>query len=438
MKASENMIKKNKRYKVKLKRKRIKHIIYFYTVNILLFFLTFSFFSIFDLPFSVYFIYLFLIIPLIFFSFYLFYTSSFSFSEIQRIKAKLRNVIQYNKLFVIDKETNPYSFITSIMFIFYKESDYLIIEAHSSGGPYALQSSELGKKLESALDFNLIELKNNSPSYITFVFDLEKPSRLILDISSTNISTSNNIELDSNKVWNFSKVPHALISGSTGSGKTFMIYYLIFEYARRNAEIFIIDPKRSDLLNLAHCFPNGKSKIASTPNNIARLLREINQVMNNRYEVMFQSSKNSLGKNYLDFDLKPIVIVFDEVAAAMEEDKKVGKEIDSLLKQLILKGRQAGVFVILSTQKPNAEAISTVIRDQIGLRIALGQLSKNGYKMTLGDDWNELPSGETGIGKGFIYIEGNGWTLPRPYNSPYIDFNNFDYVKELSSLLNNN
>jgi len=130
---------------------------------------------------------------------------------------------------------------------------------------------------------------------------------------------------------------------------------------------------------------------------------------------MYNPKNDSLGENYKYFGLNPIVIVFDEVAAVMEEDKKIGKKIDSYLKQLTLKRRQAGVFVILSTQKPNVEAISTVIRNQVGLRIALGQLAKNSCRITLGNDWEELPSGETEIGKDFILIDGNGWTLPRPY-----------------------
>ena len=93
---------------------------------------------------------------------------------------------------------------------------------------------------------------------------------------------------------------------------------------------------------------------------------------------MFNKTDVELGKNYIHYNLKPIVIIFDEVDAAMEEDKKIGKEIESYLKQLILKSRQAGIFIVLSTQKPNVEAFSTVIRDQIGLRAALGNYRKMG------------------------------------------------------------
>src|SRR5699024_266977 len=154
-----------------------------------------------------------------------------------------------------------------------------------------------------------------------------------------------------------------------------------------------------------------------------------------RYKKMVAQSKNAVGLNYKDFDLRPLVIFFDEVAAAMVEDKNIVKEIDACIKQLILKVRQEGVIKILRTQRPNTESISNVIRDHEGLRIALGQLSKNGYRMALGDEWEELPSGETGVGKGFIFIDGKGWILPRPYESPFLDLKSFNYREELYSAL---
>lgn len=119
----------------------------------------------------------------------------------------------------------------------------------------------------------------------------------------------------------------------------------------------------------------------------------------------------------------------------MKRIKKVAKEADSYLKQLLFKGRQAGIFLILSTQKPTAEAIPTAIRDQMGLRIALGQLSKPGYKMTLGDDWDELPSVETGTGKGLIMMDGMNWNVPRAYTSPLLNLESIRFQDTLSKLL---
>ncbi|MDY0406505.1 helicase HerA-like domain-containing protein [Virgibacillus sp. 179-BFC.A HS] len=435
------MFKLKKKHTVTFKRRKLLHIIYAYSL-IVLFFITIYVIDHYVFTRSSYEIntifYLIPIIAFASFTFYLFYTSRYSFSKIQQIKAKLRHVILFNKLYVTDKDTNPYKAVTSMKFKFYFQDHSLIIESYPNGAPYTLQSVSLAKKLESALSMNLTDIKHRSPHFVTYEFSVNKPDRIIVDKALLNDFDPLTIPLDSEKDWKFTNVPHGLIAGATGSGKTFMIYYLILQFAIRGADIFILDPKRSDLSSLKSSIPNASNRIASTPATMAKILREANDEMNKRYDTMFNKTDVELGKNYIHYNLKPIVIVFDEVAAAMEEDKKIAKEIDSYLKQLILKGRQAGIFMILSTQKPNAEAVSTVIRDQIGLRIALGQLSKSGYRMTLGDEWDELPSAETETGKGFVFLDGEGWTLPRPFEAPYLDFEGLNYRQELYSAMMNN
>lgn len=91
-----------------------------------------------------------------------------------------------------------------------------------------------------------------------------------------------------------------------------------------------------------------------------------------------------------------------------------------------------GVFVILATQKPDAETIPTNIRDQVSLRVSLGKMYKEGLKMTLGDDFDELPAGEQSQGQGFIYIDGEGWSMPRAFQSPWFKNNEIDLFKAVS------
>lgn len=326
-----------------------------------------------------------LIISLFAISFYLFYRSRYSISKIERFKAKLRNLIKYNKYYIENNKDNNLFYTPSLMFIFYKLDSSLIIEAHGFGAPYSLQNERLGKLLESALNLSITDIRNTHASHYTFHFDLDKPKRIDAQINNQKVDKYFPIELDSNKEWDFSKIPHCLISGITGAGKTYFVYYLLIEFAKRNADIFLLDPKRADLASLRTSFPNPEKNIATTPNTIAKILREANNSMNDRYEKHFNNANSHIGANYTDYNLDPIVIFIDEVAAVIEEDKKVGKEIESYLKQLIFKGRQAGIFIILITQKPSANVVSTTIRDQVGLRIALGQMSKDGYKMVLGD-----------------------------------------------------
>lgn len=116
--------------------------------------------------------------------------------------------------------------------------------------------------------------------------------------------------------------------------------------------------------------------------------------MNNRYDNFFSSESAVVGSNYATYKLRPIFLFFDELIATMSEDKKLGKEIESYLLQIMLKGRQAGIFVILSSQRFSAEVLSTNIRENAGMRVALGRMSRDSYRMIFGDFDDELPSAE--------------------------------------------
>lgn len=363
-----------------------------------------------------------------------FFNSKFSPSQNKRIKRILYNVIKSNNLYKEENLGYYQKIYTSLTFIFYFTENKLIINADSHGASYTKQTYDLGKILESALGLQLLNVNDFNPSYVTYEF-LLKP---IESLSISNLFelpiSPNGIQLDNEKIWHYNTSPHALVAGATSSGKTYMLYYLMLQHAQQGAEIYVLDPKRSDLSSLIHFIPEGHNHIAMTPNQICSVLRKVNEEMNLRYEKYF-SNTTQMGVNYEYFNLQPIVIYFDEVAAFVEEDKKVAKEADAYLKQILFKGRQVGIQVVLSTQKPNAEAISTAIRDQLGLRIALGKMSKAGYKMTLGDDWEELPSAETGRGKGYIMIDGLGWTTPRPFTAPLLNLEKLKFQDTLSKLL---
>ncbi|WP_255291715.1 cell division protein FtsK [Bacillus cereus] len=232
------------------------------------------------------------------------------------------------------------------------------------------------------------------------------------------------IQLDKDKWFEFStKQIGAIIQAPTGQGKTRFLSYLILSVTRLGADVYFIDGKRADLYGLRFAFPKEfqESHVASTPNQACRLLRETVERMNKRYEKYFSDENSAIGETYDYYGLRPIFVFFDELIATMGEDKKLGKEIESYLIQIMLKGRQAGIFAILSSQRFSAEVLSTTIRENAGMRVALGRMSKDSYKMVLGDFYGELPAAEKGIGKGYIYLDGLGWSNPRAFRTPLLD-----------------
>lgn len=238
------------------------------------------------------------------------------------------------------------------------------------------------------------------------------------------------IPINSKISWNFRKCPHALVTGVTGKGKTYFLAYLIKAFTLLKSEIKILDPKMSDLAYLERIF---KDDVASTPGQIIKILRETVEKMNERYE-QFKFQRNyGFGKDYQDYGFKPIVIFFDEMAALMATvDKKEGKEIMDYCSQIILKGRQAGVFMVLTAQRPDADVIKTSIRDQLGLRIALGEMSKTAYTMVFGSEFNDLELNCSEPGNGFIFIDGIN-TKPVKFQSPLFD-TDYNFVKDLYEL----
>ncbi|WP_336046934.1 cell division protein FtsK [Solibacillus ferritrahens] len=235
---------------------------------------------------------------------------------------------------------------------------------------------------------------------------------------------NNSIQLDKDKWYEFStKQVGVIIQAPTGQGKTRFLSYLILSAAKLGADIYFIDGKRADLFSLRFAFPENErdEHVASTPSQTCRLLRHLSEIMNSRYEEYFSTESSTTGENYSFYKLRPIFIFFDEVIATMAEDKKIGKEIESYLIQIMLKGRQAGIFAILSSQRFSAEVLSTTIRENAGMRVALGRMSKDSYRMVFGDFYDELPAAEKGIGKGYIYLDGLGWSTPRAFQTPILD-----------------
>lgn len=251
-------------------------------------------------------------------------------------------------------------------------------------------------------------------------------------------NNKNFIQLDKNKTFEFdSKQIGGLIQAATGQGKTRFLFYLILSAAELGADIYLIDGKYADLYSLRFAFDEASRDlhVASTPNQTARLLRNVIDIMNSRYQKYFSTEDSSIGAIYSEYNLRPIFIFFDEVISTLSEDKKTAKEIENYLIQIMLKGRQAGIFVILSSQRFSADVLSTTIRENAGMRVALGRMSKDSYRMVLGDFYDDLPVAEKGVGKGYLYLDGLGWSTPRAFQTPLLDTSKFDVRATLKTLL---
>lgn len=176
-----------------------------------------------------------------------------------------------------------------------------------------------------------------------------------------------------------------MVAGGTGSGKSVFISFFILELLRRQSKVYICDPKNSDLGSLAHYL--GTDYVATNSNNIARIVRLTVEEMNRRYEHMREIFQ--YGSNFADHNFNMTWLIFDEMGAFQasgtdKKSKEIISEVMDGIKQIILLGRQAVIFRLVSARKVSAYTLNTDLRDNLGLRIALGANSSEGYRMVFG------------------------------------------------------
>lgn len=342
----------------------------------------------------------------------------------------LQYLIEANKLYETAKDSLDRTVITNSVTLGYAKpnEDEFIIRAYKHADKFDKALVDLDKQLAALTGFP-VENKIDTITYTDYYFRTRKFERIVVQSGTVNKNESTLIPLNSELKWNVLKQPHMLLAGVTGSGKTTFLNYLIIEMKKMQADVYIVDPKRSDLSSLQHFL--GEDYVASDANNIAKLTRIVKEVMNNRFIEYKENADNFVyGNSFVDYGLKPVFLIFDELGAFRAgADKKVFSETMANLTEIVLKGREMGVFVILSTQQPNASNMPTELRDNLSVRLALGNMSNEAYRMVFGETEGLQTISEKGAG--YIYLDGLGWEKPKYFEAPYLDYKKFNFIEEI-------
>lgn len=186
-----------------------------------------------------------------------------------------------------------------------------------------------------------------------------------------------------NVVVDLAKMPHLLIAGSTGSGKSValnaMLVSLLCKCKPDELKLILIDPKRLEFASyadIAHLlFP-----IVTQPKQAGPVLKWVVKRMEERYEMMTEVGArnifdyNVLVKNNDSRDSLPfIVVVIDELSDLM---MTVGKEIEDLIARITQMARAAGIHMIVATQRPSVDVITGLIKVNFPSRISFRVTSK--------------------------------------------------------------
>ncbi|MDD4931191.1 MAG: DNA translocase FtsK [Candidatus Colwellbacteria bacterium] len=173
---------------------------------------------------------------------------------------------------------------------------------------------------------------------------------------------------------NIAKMPHLLVAGATGSGKSVSIHSIIISLLYKNSpetlKFIFVDPKRVEL-SVYGGIPHLIAPVITDGKKAVSALRWAIAEMDRRYELLLQDGFREI-KSYNEKhkeDLMPyIVIVIDELADLMSV---YGREVEGSIVRLAQMARAVGIHLIVSTQRPSVEVITGLIKANITTRIAL-------------------------------------------------------------------
>lgn len=173
---------------------------------------------------------------------------------------------------------------------------------------------------------------------------------------------------------NVAKMPHLLVAGSTGSGKSVAIHSIILSLLYKNSpktlKMIMIDPKRVEL-SVYSGIPHLIAPVVTQSKKSMGVFRWALNEMDRRYELFEHAGSRDLGsynKKNPGGILPYIVIIVDELADLMST---YGKEVEGSIVRLAQMARATGIHLILSTQRPSVEVVTGLIKANIPARIAL-------------------------------------------------------------------
>lgn len=183
----------------------------------------------------------------------------------------------------------------------------------------------------------------------------------------------------SGKAWlaDLTRMPHLLIAGSTGSGKTICINAIILSLLYQNTpetlRFIMVDPKRVELPmynGMNYLITPVITEVKKTVNSLRWAVME----MEKRFELLSQARKRDIQSfnNEMEEKLPYIIIIIDELADLMSSS---GQEVEALVIRLAQMARAVGIHLILATQRPSVNVITGLIKANIPARIAFSVAS---------------------------------------------------------------
>ena len=230
-----------------------------------------------------------------------------------------------------------------------------------------------------------VEVPNLSPNLVTLgdIYD-------DLPQTASPLSVWLGKDISGASVWaDLARMPHILIAGTTGSGKSGCINTILTSILLRatpdEARLILIDPKRIEL-NYYESIPHLLTPVVSSPKEASAVLLNVVTEMERRYERLSQVRARNLPEANRAFrkrgedELPYLLVVIDELADLMMVSPQ---EVEDSIIRLAQKSRAVGIHLVLATQRPSVDVITGMIKANVPSRIAFAVSSQTDSRVIL-------------------------------------------------------
>lgn len=288
-----------------------------------------------------------------------------------------------------------------------------------------------------------IEIPNPTISSVTLREVLESPQNLKSD-AKICAALGKDI-MGTPKVFDLTKMPHLLVAGSTGSGKSVcingIIASILMRYKPSEVKLVLVDPKKVELTNY-NGIPHLLCPVVSDPKKASLTLQKVVTEMDNRFQTFSDKEvKNITGYNEMiekynkkhpespQSKMPYIVVIIDELADLM---LVASKEVEDSITRITQLARAAGIHLIVATQRPSTDVITGLIKNNIPSRIAFAVASQIDSRTIL-----DQRGAERLLGKGDMLYFPMGESAPTRIQGCFVNDDEIkrliDYCKEQGS-----
>ncbi|HBB52523.1 MAG TPA: cell division protein FtsK [Legionellales bacterium] len=337
-------------------------------------------------------------------------------------------------------------------------------ELQLGAGTKVSKLSSLSKDLARSLSVNRVRVVEVIPGKTVVGLELPNPERLTVrfgDVLNSEaylqahspLSLALGVDIAGHQmVVDLAKMPHLLVAGTTGSGKSVginsMILSLLFKSTPEQVRLILVDPKMLEL-SVYDGIPHLLTPVVTDMREAASALRWCVSEMERRYRLMSGFGVRNIvgfndkvkeaierGEPLIDPTIDPlvadapthleplpyIVVVIDELADMM---MVVGKKVEQLIARIAQKARAAGIHLILATQRPSVDVLTGLIKSNIPTRISFQVSSKIDSRTIL-----DQQGAEQLLGYGDMLFLAPGTGAPLRVHGAFVDDNEVHRVAE--------